>query len=354
LKQIFHVITTIKRGGAENQLLILVREQIKLGMQVHVVFLKGEPELEYEFTNMGAFVHHEVARSHLFFQTYALRKVVGKSKPIVHAHLPRAELISLFTPARFKLVTSRHNAEPFFPAAPKTISNLLSKLVEIRCFRIIAISEAVKVFLIERDEIRNIEKVEVVLYGYQPTCNSIKGNVNPSNTTHKLGTISRLTHQKDIPTLLHAFQIVHKDAPQATLNIVGSGPLESNLLEMCNRLGLKSSVNFLGRTSQIFNFLMDLDVFILTSRYEGFGMVLLEAMDAGVPIVASNNSAIPEVLGPNFPGLCETGNYQEFYNKILKLNDPDYRKQVLSLQKKRLALFEADGMAQKINKIYFD
>jgi glycosyltransferase involved in cell wall biosynthesis len=117
-------------------------------------------------------------------------------------------------------------------------------------------------------------------------------------------------------------------------------------------MGLESSVHFLGRTSKITEFLSGLDVFILSSTYEGFGMVLLEAMDAGIPIVASRNSAIPEVLGTDFPGLCETGNHEDFSNKILMLNNPDYRDRVLHMQEARLASFGAQIMAQKISNIY--
>ena len=59
--KVLHVITTINRGGAENQLLVLVREQIKSGMEVSVLYLKGDPELEQDFSNAGAKVLHDIA-----------------------------------------------------------------------------------------------------------------------------------------------------------------------------------------------------------------------------------------------------------------------------------------------------
>ena len=54
MTDVLHVITTINRGGAENQLVVLVREQVKSGLDVTVVYLKGEPELEQEFLAAGA------------------------------------------------------------------------------------------------------------------------------------------------------------------------------------------------------------------------------------------------------------------------------------------------------------
>ncbi|CAN2170543.1 RfaG Glycosyltransferase [Candidatus Nanopelagicaceae bacterium] len=352
MKSVFHVITTINRGGAENQLLVLAREQVKLGLDVHIVYLKGEPELQTEFTQIGTNVHHAVARRHPFFQPLALLKLIGKSNPVIHAHLPRAELVSLLTPARFTFVASRHNTEEFFPRAPKYLSNLLSRVVELRSIKIIAISNAVKNYLVNQGEISNPKKIEVVLYGYKPTLDPTRRNLHVSNKLSKFGTVSRLTEQKDIPTLLRAFQNIRRDIPEASLSIVGSGSLETNLRALCSQLTLESAVLFLGRTSKVMNFLAGLDVFILTSTYEGFGMVLLEAMDAGVPIVASRNSAIPEVLGEDFPGLCETGNHEEFSQLILNLKNPDYRNHILKMQELRLALFDAEIMARKISQIY--
>ena len=153
MKAVFHLITTINRGGAENQLLILVKEQIRQGFEVHIVFLKGEPELGSDFGKAGALVHPELARVSLLFQTFKFRKIIKGANAIVHAHLPRAELVALLTFTRFKFIASRHNAEPFFPGAPKIISNLLSRLVELRSERIIAISNAVRDFLVGRGEV---------------------------------------------------------------------------------------------------------------------------------------------------------------------------------------------------------
>jgi glycosyltransferase involved in cell wall biosynthesis len=81
-------------------------------------------------------------------------------------------------------------------------------------------------------------------------------------------------------------------------------------------------------------------------------MVLLEAMDGGVPIVASNNSAIPEVLGENFPGLSKTGSSKDFAQKLSNLLVLSYRKKVLEVQSGRLKIFRAEPMAEKISQIY--
>lgn len=352
MKQIFHLITTISRGGAENQLLVLVQEQISQGFEVHVVYLKGAPELLQDFEALGAQVSSELADANFIMQPFIFRRIISRRNAIVHAHLPRAELVALLTPAWFVLFVSRHNAEPFFPGAPKLISKWLSRVVSLRCKNVIAISEAVKEFLTLGGEIMIPKKIHVVHYGYIQRNIPQNRNKNLMASSCRLGSISRLTKQKDIPTMLHALEIVREQIPGATLSIVGSGILEPALKLETSQLGLEYAVQFLGRTDKIMEYILQLDVFLLTSKYEGFGLVLLEAMDAGIPIVASRNSAIPEVLGIDFPGLCETSNHRDFAEKILKLRIPEYRSQVLQVQEERLALFDASSMAKKVIRLY--
>jgi glycosyltransferase involved in cell wall biosynthesis len=95
-----------------------------------------------------------------------------------------------------------------------------------------------------------------------------------------------------------------------------------------------------------------MDIFVLSSLYEGFGLVLLEAIDAGVPVIAPNNSAIPEVLGEDFPGLTVTGDVQGFFEKMIQYTSVETREKVLQNQYVRLNQFRAEVMCAKILEIY--
>lgn len=351
---VLHVITTINRGGAENQLLILAKEQVNQGLDVHILYLKGEPELLGNFQALGVNVHSDLVGLPPILQPFALARLIRNQPPsIVHAHLPRAELVSLLTPAAFKLVTTRHNSEPFFPGAPKWLSNLLSRLVEKRAARIIAISNSVKKYLLERGEVLKSENVEVVFYGYEINCPRDSKVALPLKSLYRLGTISRLANQKDLPTMILAFDKYHKLNPGSTLSIVGTGALRSSLVKLCSTLQIEDSVHFLGKTHDVFGFLEQIDVFLLTSHYEGFGMVLLEAMDARIPIIASDSSAIPEVLGGGFKGLAIPGNVDSFFQKLVEFNDFKVRTEVLAQQEIRLKHFDVNKMSRKISNIYF-
>jgi len=96
----------------------------------------------------------------------------------------------------------------------------------------------------------------------------------------------RLTSQKGFDLLIDAFAPVARAHPDWTLKIFGSGPLRDELQQQIDRLGLGARVRMMGRTRRMGDELAKASVFALSSRYEGFGMVLIEAMSAGVPVVS--------------------------------------------------------------------
>ena len=349
MTSVTHVITTIERGGAEKQLLILVQEQISMGLNVSVVFLKGLPELEQDLSRAGVGMITSLVGKSLVAQLRELKECF-KAQENIHAHLPRAEILSrLAIPKDCNFIVSRHNAEPFFPKSPKNISSWLSRFIVRRTSHVIAISYAVSKYLIEHDELSDKNKVVVIYYG-RPT---VPAKRTSSDLSKKLvGTVARLTEQKDLPTLLEAFRLFHDANPEFRLQIVGAGELESELKALANRLGISEFVDWIGRVADPNDYIQTWDIFILTSLYEGFGLVLLEAMSLGVPIIASNNSAIPEVLGSDFPGLVPTSRASEFLLKLEEYQDQDVRTRVLHLQEEALLKFDPKTMAKKVVAIY--
>jgi glycosyltransferase involved in cell wall biosynthesis len=136
--------------------------------------------------------------------------------------------------------------------------------------------------------------------------------------------IGRLTAQKDHPTLLRAFARARDHNPDARLAILGIGPLEQETRALAASLGLGSSVLFPGRC-EIRDWLERASVFAHTSRWEGFGLVLLEAMLASLPIVATRVSAVPEVVADGETGLLfEPGDVVGIGDALAELlSDPE-------------------------------
>jgi glycosyltransferase involved in cell wall biosynthesis len=353
--KVLHVITTVERGGAENQLLVLVREQIKSGKEVHVIYLKGKPDLTDLLVSSGARVHSQFSNINILKQLFKVKTNFHENFDLVHAHLPRAEIFSLFLPRRFPLVVSKHNCEPFFPGAPKMVSHLLSALVTRRSARIVCISNAVREYLEDVGELNGITKISTVMYGYDPQFSPLSLVKKPKNTAGAVpivGTVGRLVTQKDYPTLLKAISILQNVDFKVNLVCIGSGPLQPQLQEMCHELKISDCVTWLGRKSDIANWIQTFDLFVLASKYEGFGLVLLESMQLGVPIVAARNSAITEVLGRENHGLFQTGNADELAGMIKKYLNEREGNYLANSNTLRLDFFNPQKMEERLSEIY--
>ncbi len=357
MKPVLHIITTICRGGAENQLLVLVQKQVESGRKVYVMPLKGNDELTQDLQALGAEVILEILNLNPLVQVLKLRIFLRNKDLLIHAHLPRAELISAISKNKNRLFISRHNAEQFFPVAPRIISSFLSRCVIRRSSGVIAISIAVRKFMEENKEIPKSSPITVIHYGYvhkeiSTNPEILKRTLGISDSAFVIGTVARIADQKDYPTLLIVFKSVRELNQSAQLVVVGDGPLRTEMQALAVKMNISESVHWIGRTQKIYDYLQIMDVFVLTSIYEGFGLVLLEAMDVGIPIVASNNSAIPEVLGDDYPGLVLTGNVGSFVENIIELSSESKHKKLEILGRTRLALFSADKMRIAIDKLY--
>lgn len=355
--RILHIITTIERGGAEKQLLILAKEQIALGYEVEVIYLKGQPELENEFLESGVTVNPLLQNRNFLYQIHLLRNY-GKNKNILfHAHLPRAELLLTLALPRSTYVVSRHNSESFMPKFPRFLSSSISRGVTRYSSGVVAISQAVKDYIQKNNEVSKSSEVQVILYGADK---NRSGSVNSfsrdllgiSDSDFIFGTVGRLVPQKDYPTLLTAFKKFRLSCPNAKLIIVGSGSEESKLKEFANKLGLANSILWLGRVSKVEELMTIFDAFILTSIYEGFGLVFLEAMTQELPIISTNHSSVPEVLGPDYPLLCNVRDPDDIAEKMLLLLEKSYIDQIKDILRGRLVLFDSSEMAKKFDMFY--
>lgn len=349
MKSVTHVITTIELGGAEKQLLVLAKQQIQMGLKVSIIYLKGNPDLADQFQKMG--VGNLISLEKLSFprQLFKLKTLLGQEMN-VHAHLPRAELlVALSANSDSRIIVSRHNAEQFFPGAPKLVSRLLSNFVVSKSFSVIAISEAVLDFLIKNREVKVGEKSQIIYYGSSTdSLSALKFN-GPTKT---LGTVARLTEQKDYGTLLRAFSLFLKDKPGYTLQVIGVGHLEVTLKNLAIELGISNHVQWLGKVPEPSQYIATWDLFILTSLYEGFGLVLLESMALEVPIVASGNSAINEVLGTDYVGLAHTSDPENFAKRMHSLINADNRLRAQQQMKLSLMRFQPESMAKKVCELY--
>jgi glycosyltransferase involved in cell wall biosynthesis len=125
--------------------------------------------------------------------------------------------------------------------------------------------------------------------------------------------------------MLYALQIIYENNYEKNIKIilVGDGPLYNQLYSLTRELNLENNVIFKGSLSrnEVYAELMSMDIFIVSSRYEGFCNAMVEAAATGVAVVATNINPLPEVIGKDNALFFNVGNKYELAMKVQKLID---------------------------------
>jgi glycosyltransferase involved in cell wall biosynthesis len=283
-----------------------------------------------------------------------IRAVRAERPDLLHTHLVHADAYGAVAAKALGLpaVSTRHNDDRYLLGPFRYVDRALARVDH----RLIAISDAVRRFL----EVAGHDptKLLTIRYGLDelPPARSEPTPAAagiPADAPLALA-VGRLIEQKDHATLLRAFALVRRAVPQARLAILGSGPLETVTRGLVKELELEDAVALPGRTA-IRDWLERADVFVHTSRWEGFGIVLLEAMLAGLPVVATRVSAVPEVVADGETGLLvEAGDFAGLATALETLLTDRKRASALGEAGRRRALeeFSVARMAERTHAVY--
>jgi glycosyltransferase involved in cell wall biosynthesis len=136
----------------------------------------------------------------------------------------------------------------------------------------------------------------------------------------KVISIGRLTHIKGFDLLLGAWKEVLKEFPDWMLEIIGDGEDKESLVNYAQANGLSDNVLFVGNTNSIEKYYRGADIYCLSSRFEGFPMVLLEALSFGLPVVSFNCDTGPEeILSNTGSFLVEAGNVKNLSEGLIEM-----------------------------------
>jgi glycosyltransferase involved in cell wall biosynthesis len=211
---------------------------------------------------------------------------------VVHTHLVHADVYGgLAAKLRgAKLVSTKHNDDPFRVGAFRHVERGLARLAD----RVVAITDALRDFNVERVGI-DPTKVETIHYGLDDLPEA--WGVNPHDevpaNARVLLSVARLTRQKGIDVAIGALPLLPEDT---VLVVLGDGPERSALQALAEQLGVANRVFLLGRVPDVSAWLRRAVVLVHPARWEGFGLGVLEAMLAGLPVVASRVSSLPELV----------------------------------------------------------
>lgn len=305
--RILHLITTLDMGGAEMHLLSQVRGQCARGHQVRVAWLKGAGSLAGDFAAAGAVPVGRLGSAGKLARLFSELRAAE----IVHSHLLKADaLAALLVPLagrRAGLVSSKHNDErallnPWVSRA----HGLLGRAPR----RTIALSDHVLCFTRDHGRVP-AERLVRIYYGHDPAPFEAAAAGSPAERAAPraefgwsaadlvLICVARFAPQKAHDVLLAAFAQARAREGRLKLLLVGDDPFgdgRERAERLARELELGGSVRFTGVRRDVARLMAASDVFVMSSLWEGFGLVFLEAMSSGIPVLATRVSAVPEVV----------------------------------------------------------
>jgi len=314
--RVLYVIDSLVGGGAEKSLLALAPLYRERGVELHVAYLKERPGLKPEFEATGTRLISLDGSGGRIGSMRRIRSLLSELSPdLLHTTLFEADIAGRVAAAleRLPVVTSLVNTT----YGPEHLGDPRLKWWKVRAtqvadigtgrlaIRFHAITEHVRSTMAARLKI-DPDRIDVVPRGRDPRLLGARTPERSERVRAALGlgadtpivlAAARQEYQKGLDVLLRSWPEVTDRVPGSTLIVAGrDGGLTRTLRDEAQRLNLGGSVRWLGHREDVPDLLASADVFVLPSRWEGFGSVLVEAMAVEIPIVASDLPAIREVV----------------------------------------------------------
>jgi glycosyltransferase involved in cell wall biosynthesis len=304
--KVVHLIKTTGIAGAETHLLALLPALREYGVRSELILLEDprrpQAELQRRMEAGGVPVTRIPIRWHIDPALPGRLRAELKRREfdLLHAHLPHGEWYGELALRAFPgkpFLMSRHNDDRFRRWLP--VRWMFAASIR-RASVVIAISKAVERFLVAVERVPSA-KVVCIPYGLDAAAYARQAVPGALRAELAIGDrplvffVGRLTAQKGVDTLLAAFADVERKMPGAFLALAGDGPLRGRLEREAVARGLRN-VRFLGWRADVPRLMPDADLLVMPSRWEGFGLIALEAMAMAKPVVASRVSALPEIV----------------------------------------------------------
>jgi len=351
---ILYIIWSLGLGGAEQVVINLAKGLDRDEFNPIVCCLNNKGIFAQELENQGVKVIALNKRGKFDFTILGkLVKLMKMHKiQVVHTHLWGANLwgrvAALVARVPF-IIATEHNLDPWKRKYHLIIDKYLSRYTH----KIIAVSNTVRDFYVSKAKI-NPNKITVVYNGIE--LDKFSFAKKEVNGEFMLGVIGRLVPQKGHKYFLMAVKDLMRSSNIKGL-VIGSGPEEKNLKELCDRFGLNDRVHFTGFKEDIPALLKEIDIMVLPSLREGLPMVALEAMASGVPVIATRVGGTPEVISDRETGLLVASEDHRALKASIEslITDKNLMEQLRNNARKKVeAEFSSYRMVMKTKQLYYE
>lgn len=303
--RILFIIPKLQQGGAEVQLLHILQTIDKKKFDVHLGTLYHSDQMHEEFTSIPGITHVEFnKKSGLDFSVYFRIREYLKQHDIQivqtllgnhHSYVPAS--LNKCTIAIGGIMGTHY--EDLSALKRLHVFGVEKYFVNSHKLTLVSCSYAGKTLYVDKGFDK--DRVEVIPNGFDYD-RYVAGNRKKVRDEFKLGNkkvfgiVGRLIDTKNHRELISAFARVHKELPDTSLMIVGSGPLEQQLKAQVDKLRLMGDVIFTGNRKDVPDLLAGMDIFAFPSLSEGWPNVINEAMAAGLAVVAYPAGDVPKII----------------------------------------------------------
>lgn len=327
-----------------------MKEEIeKLGVKVYAIDMAREISLKKDLNSYRK-----------------INKLIKKVRPdIVHLHSSKAGVLGKIA-SYFNRIPCIYNPHGWafsmnISDKKKVVYALIEKYTSLFCNSIVNISEyeykLAKQYKIASDKkmLTIYNGIDIDRFSEEKFCrqDTIK-ELNIPNNAFIVGMIARISEQKNPIKFVEVAKGVCEKIDNAYFILVGDGEQRNEVENLIEQYNLKDKVKITGWVSDIDKYLSIFDVAILTSKWEGFGLVIAEYMAACKPIVASNVGGIPELIKHNYNGVLVDDDVDIFVNSILEISKDEKLKQRYINNSKDILRekFSIDTLIKKHDELY--
>ncbi len=310
---IAHVVENLERGGLERMVIDLVSAQHRAGHRCRVACLFEPGALAGELAVQGIEVFACGKRGGIDVSALRrLRRWLRQSpRSVVHTHNATAHYhvaLASMGLSHARLINTRHGMGA---ARPGSRLEWLYRRAMPRTDAVAAVCEAARARFAAQGvhprgglyALPNGIRVERFSAASDESRQQLIKTLDLPADARIIGSVGRLNPVKDQAAMINALQRLHGEIPNAVLVIVGDGPLRDALQQQATAQGIADAVRLLGDRSDVEQLLPGFDVFVLSSRSEGYSMALLEACASALPIIATDVGGNREIVVDGHNGM---------------------------------------------------